>query len=88
MDGTKQTQKTEFIGQRNGPHKDQPKLLGRNTRPRSQTRNHERPMAPKIKRRQFTGPTDVIHENFSSYKERIPQQGTSFQHEAGRQRKA
>ena len=29
MDGTKQIQNRDFIGQRNGPHKDQPKNVVR-----------------------------------------------------------
>ena len=45
-------------------------------------------MGPRIKRRQFIGSTDVIEDNFSSCKKRIPQQGTFFQLEAGRHRNA
>ena len=42
------------------------------TSPQSQTRNHERSMVSIIKRRQFTGLTDIIQENIPSSQKRIP----------------
>ena len=51
------------------PHKKQ-RHLG--ARPKSQTRNYERPMGPRIKRRQSTGLIDIIQENIYSGKKRIP----------------
>ena len=41
-------------------------------------------MGSRIKRRQSTGFTDIIQENISPGKKRIPQQITILQHETGR----
>ena len=49
--------------------------------PKSETRNHERSVGSRNKRCQFTGPIDIIQENFSSSKKCVSQQSTILQHE-------
>ena len=39
-------------------------------------------MRPRNKRRQITRTTDIFQKNISPGKERVPQQGPIFQHEA------
>ena len=63
-------QGTEYMDPHSVYHEKRRCHLG--TWPKSQTRNQEKPMGSRIKRRQFIGFTDIIQDNIPSSEKCIP----------------